>query len=117
MNYANLVVGGVPVVCADLAELFRRNGYEVHTCIYNEQVLDLVGRLRPEVLLLDIEMSELSGLEITEELKRQPALRPRKVIAVVGRCEPDLGARLHAGGFDHHLVKPVNWNDLKALLP
>jgi CheY-like chemotaxis protein len=112
-----LIVDDVPVVCGVLAELFRRNGHEAHTCIYSDQVLELVGRLRPEVLLLDIEMPEVSGLEIAEQLKRQPALRPKKLVAVTGHCEAVMGARIDAAGFDHHLVKPVGWDDLRVVLP
>jgi CheY-like chemotaxis protein len=112
-----LVVDDVPVVCGLIAELFRRHGHEAHTCIYADQVLELVGRLRPDVLVLDIDMPEVGGLEIAEQLKQQPTLRPKKIIAVTGHCHAVMGPRIKAAGIDDHLVKPVSWDDLQAALP
>lgn len=110
-----LVVDDVPVVCGLIADLFRRNGHEAHTCINSGNVLGMVGRLPLDILILDIEMPELNGLEIAERLKDDPR-RPRKVVALTGYNDPVMRAKVAAAGFDHHLVKPVGWDQLKAVL-
>src|ERR1043166_5898465 len=112
-----LVADDVPVVCGLLAELFRQHGHEAHTCICGDQVLELVDRLRPDVLVLDIEMPELTGLAIAERLRQAGARRPNKVIAVTGYNDLPMRTKIAAAGFDHHLVKPVGWDDLSAVLP
>jgi CheY-like chemotaxis protein len=87
------------------------------SCVHGDEVLPMVGRLRPDIPVLDIEMPEVNGLEIAEQLKEYPLLRPKKMVALTGYGDAVMRAMIAAAGFDHHLVKPVGWPELSAVLP
>lgn len=96
--------------------LLQREGHHAFRCYHGADVMEMVERLRPDVLLLDLAMPDLSGYEIAEELRLNPDLRPECVIAVTGYDRDSDRARTAEAGFDHHLVKPVSWDQLQAVL-
>lgn len=96
--------------------LLQREGYNVIPCCHGPDVMELVERLRPDALLLDLAMPDVSGYDIAEELQFNPDLRPRCLIAITGYGRESDRAKSAAAGFDYHLVKPVVWEELKAIL-
>jgi CheY-like chemotaxis protein len=112
-----LVVDDVPVVCGLIADLFQRNGHEAHACVHSEHAPELLQRLRPDVLILDIEMPGVNGFQIAGQLKDLPMLRPKRMVALTGYNDPVMRAKIAAAGFDYHLVKPVGWPELSKVLP
>lgn len=112
-----LIVDDVPLICDLLAGTLRHHGYEPYTCVNGGQVLEMVERLRPEVLLLDIAMPDANGLDLAEQINQHPDLRPKRIVAVTGYNDPVMRQKIAAAGFDHHLVKPVGWYELQTVLP
>ena len=91
------------VVIVDDSEPFRRSarglleldGYDViGEAADGASGLDLVSRLRPDVVLLDIALPDMSGLEIAERL----APAPSHVVLVSSRDPADFGARIRRSG-------------------
>lgn len=80
------------------------------------QVVSITETIQPDALLLDIAMPYLDGLQIAEEFRRRPDIRPRLLIAVTGYGDPCMCDKIAAAGFDHHLVKPVYADDLNGVL-
>jgi PAS domain S-box-containing protein len=79
-------------------------------------VLAKAEAFRPEVILMDVGMPKLNGLETTKRLRRQPWGRETKIIAVTGWGQEGDRERTRAAGCDGHLVKPISLNDLQHLL-
>jgi two-component system CheB/CheR fusion protein len=78
--------------------------------------LAAVRELRLHAVVLDIRLPKLDGLEVARRIRADPANAGLLLIAMTGSSDPrDRAASLDAG-FDHHLVKPVDPDLLRALL-
>ncbi|MCU1511926.1 MAG: hypothetical protein JWM01_1983 [Arthrobacter sp.] len=86
--------------------LLARGGFEVvgmaHT---GQQGLDLAAELLPELVLLDIHLPDMSGLDVLQQLRNRPS-RPLDVLIITASRELDTVRAAMAGGVLHYLVKP-----------
>lgn len=99
---------------ADLfAEMMRLNGYRVIKTYSSEQAIALITQERPDVILLDIMMPNVSGLDILHSMRREPELALIPVVIVSAKATPtDIAAGMEAGA-TIYLTKPVSYMDLK----
>ncbi len=111
-----LIVDDIACIAEMFSRLMQKHGHHCYVCTDSTQVITITETIRPDALLLDIAMPHLSGLEIAEQLKRRPDIRPRLLIAVTGYSDLGMGKRIADAGFDHHLVKPIHTDDLNAAL-
>jgi CheY-like chemotaxis protein len=116
MSLQVLIVDDDPDSAQTLGKLVAIHGYDCRTCTHGADCLATVEELRPEVILLDLSMPQMSGFDIAEELREHEDLRPKMLVAVTGYGDDEHRQRTAAMGFDHHLTKPVNWDELAALL-
>jgi PAS domain S-box-containing protein len=87
-------------------------GAEVRVTYGGAEALAALETWQPEVVLLDIGMPEMDGYELTRRIREQfPDQHPR-LVAVTGWGQEDARQRVQTAGFDHHLVKPVEVDDL-----
>ena len=91
-------------------------GHEVKTAFDGHQALTLGEQFRPELVLLDLGMPQLSGYEVCRRLRSLPWGRGIVVAAMTGWGGPTERAATREAGFDHHLVKPLDPDGLIALL-
>ena len=75
-----LIVEDEPHIVLSLEFLLRREGYDTVSAADGAEGLDLVRRLRPDVVLLDVMMPERNGYEVCRAIKSDPALRSIPVI-------------------------------------
>ena len=99
-----------------LAMLLRLDGHEVHVANDGLEAVEMFGRVRPEVVILDIGMPGLSGHEVARRIRELHSERPVILIAVTGWGQKADKDRAAASGFDHHFTKPVEPTVLSALL-
>lgn len=99
-----------------LAEGFRENGHQVTTAYDGLQALELARTLRPTTVLLDIGLPGMDGYELAVRLRETLAPSPPRLIAITGFGQEADRLRSRAVGIDHHLAKPVDLNELEALL-
>jgi len=99
-----------------LVLLLRDMGHEVDYAINGYAAVDLAKRLRPEVVLLDLNLPGLSGFEVCKRIKAMPELRRTRVIAITAYAKEEYRDRSLAAGCDLHLVKPVDPRELEELL-
>ena len=98
-----------------LRALLELDGYEVHAAADGVESIDLARTKMPEVALVDIGLPGFDGYEVARRMKVLPA-PPRVMIALTGYSEPEDRQRTKDAGFDAHLVKPVDPDDLGRLL-
>ena len=96
--------------------LLQTDGHEVMVAADGAAGLALAREHRPDVVLLDIGLPTLSGYEIATRIRADPALKGTVLVAVTGYGQMHDRARASASGFDHHLVKPVEFRALQELL-
>lgn len=99
-----------------LAMLLQLAGHEVRVAHLGRAALAQAQLFRPQVVLLDIGMPDLSGYDVAQQLRREPWTQGLLLIALTGwGQEADRRQALEAG-FDHHLCKPVDPDQLIRLI-
>jgi two-component system cell cycle response regulator DivK len=72
------------------------------------EALDLVRKLRPDLVLMDIQLPQVSGLEVTRWIKDDPELRMIPVVAVTAFAMKGDEERIREGGCEAYLSKPIS---------
>jgi two-component system CheB/CheR fusion protein len=91
-------------------------GHEVQIANDGAEALDAARAFQPEIMIIDLGMPGLTGYEVAERLRQEPATREAKLVALSGYGGEDTARRCRAAGFDRHLTKPLTEDALQALL-
>ena len=92
-------------------------GWEVQRATDLQSALHVCRAFRPQTVLMDISMPGADGYEVARRLSAIPEVgRDISYIAVTGLGQPDDFRRSKVAGFAHHLVKPVDPNELDHIL-
>ena len=95
------------------AEMMRVSGFRVIKTSKSTPALSLMTAEKPDVILLDIMMPEISGLDILRQMRRDPTLAKIPVIVVTAKSMPaDIKNGMEAGA-STYLTKPVGYLELK----
>ena len=70
----------------------------------------------PDIILLDLGLPGLDGFQVAQTLRADPRFRQTRLIAVSGYGQSEDRKRSEVAGFDHHLVKPVDFAALCATI-
>ena len=117
MNKATriLVVDDEPAVLEVFSMILRRAGYEVWEASNGQQCLQVTRERRPDLVLLDVRLPDLSGMDICRHIKADAALLDIFVVLVSGQATSAAdkvgGAET---GADDYIVKPVNPDEFLA---
>ena len=66
--------------------------------------------------MLDIGLPGMNGYEVAQQLRQRPAFQNTLLVAVTGYGQEEDRRRSQEAGFNHHLTKPVNPDDLQTLI-
>ena len=99
-----------------LAMMLGLLGDEVRTAHDGDEAITAAERFRPEVILMDIGMPRLNGLDATRHIRKEGWGRGIRIIALTGWGQDGDRERSRAAGCDGHLVKPVHLADLEQAL-
>ncbi len=99
-----------------MSMLLQCDGHDIDTAYSGETALRLARELRPDVVLLDIGMPGMLGYEVARRLRGLVESSGALLIAVTGYGRESDVAKARDAGFDHHLVKPVDFDKLRSLL-
>lgn len=99
-----------------MAMLLEAAGHEVHVAYDGAQAVEIAGRTRPEVILLDIGMPKMNGFECARAIRGQPWAAGTLLIALTGWGQEEDKRRAIEAGFDRHLTKPVDRAMLEGAL-
>jgi CheY-like chemotaxis protein len=96
--------------------LLESDGHEVRVASDGAGGLAIAREYKPDVALLDIGLPHMDGFELARRMREDPALGGTLIVAVTGYGQMHDRARASASGFNHHLVKPVEFSALQRLL-
>jgi signal transduction histidine kinase/CheY-like chemotaxis protein len=97
-------------------ELLSMAGFEVQGASTGSEALEMAPAFGPDVVLLDVGLPGLSGYDVARRLRDLPQFVSTVLIAITGYDTAEARALSAAAGFDHHICKPVNFDDLARLL-
>jgi CheY-like chemotaxis protein len=111
-----LVVDDNADAANSLGRLLNLSGYEVHVAHDGLAALGEVTKFQPQVVLLDLGMPGMDGLETASRIRQLTAGKQLSLIAVTGWGQDEDRQRTQAAGFTAHFVKPIKIDQLEALL-
>jgi two-component system cell cycle response regulator DivK len=89
-------------------DLLQANGYETIQTKDGREAMDIARRHRPDLILMDIQLPEISGLEITKMLKGDAELKAIPVIAVTAFAMKGDEEKIREGGCEGYIAKPIS---------
>jgi two-component system, cell cycle response regulator DivK len=92
--------------------ILAAEGYDVTTAIDAEDALRILESLTPRLILMDIQLPRMDGLELTRRLKADPARREIVIIALTAYAMKGDDEKAFAAGCDGYMSKPI---DIDAL--
>jgi len=115
-NLRILVVDDYADAAESLMMLLQAKGHEVQIADCGLKALEKAQAFRPQVVVLDIGLPDLDGYETAKRLRALPETQNAVLIALTGHGQPEDCSRSQSAGFNHHLLKPLNFDELSALL-
>jgi sigma-B regulation protein RsbU (phosphoserine phosphatase) len=97
-----------------LGEVLQSQGYRVGYARDGNQCMDLVGRLSPDLVIVDSELPKLDGLEVTRRIKSENGFHFIPVIISTAQHDPRVRAKAIEYGADDYLTKPISPIELSA---
>jgi two-component system, cell cycle response regulator DivK len=89
-------------------DLLEYHGYTLITATLGRAAVDLAREHRPDLILLDIQLPDITGMEVAEQLKAREETRAIPIIAVTAFAMSGDRAKVLASGCDDYLAKPFN---------
>jgi two-component system CheB/CheR fusion protein len=111
-----LVVDDNADAASSIAMLLRMHGQEVEVEERGTAAIERLKARRPDILLLDIGLPDVSGYEVAREARKVPGGDRIRIYALTGYGQQEDRRRTIEAGFDGHLVKPIAPADLVALV-
>jgi CheY-like chemotaxis protein len=111
-----LVVDDSPDAADTLAMMLQLVGQDARAAYDGPSALCLARDFRPALVFLDIGMPGMNGFDVAHRLPEEPGLGGTVLVAVTGWGQDEDRRRSAEAGFDHHLVKPVEPDDVQKVL-
>lgn len=92
-------------------DLLEVQGYRILQTASGDEAFRLAMDEQPDLILMDIQLPEKSGLDVTRELKAEPKVQNIPVVAVTAFAMRDDEERIRAAGCDDYLAKPISVTD------
>ena len=114
MNARILIVEDAPPNILALTSVLKEHGYQVSVATNGRQALDVLDRVRPDLILLDVMMPEMDGFETCQHIKASTKWREIPLIFLTSKNEPtDIVRGFELGAVDY-VAKPFNAHELLA---
>jgi DNA-binding response OmpR family regulator len=107
-----LIADDEPNILISLEYLMKREGYEVHVARDGQEALDVMQRVRPQLVLLDVMMPGKTGFEVCQALRSDEALKGTLVLMLTAKGRDTDVARGLGVGADAYMTKPFSTQEL-----
>jgi CheY-like chemotaxis protein len=111
-----LIVDDNPVNLKLIRILLVGEGYNVHTAGDAEEALRVLQDLRPRLILMDIQLPGIDGLELTRQLKANPLTRDIRILGLTAYAMKGDEEKIMAAGCDGYIAKPIDTRTLPRVI-
>ena len=94
----------------------RAGGYTLLKATDGEEALDVALKERPALIIMDIQLPKLSGLEVTRKLRQVPEFNNVSIVAVTAYAMKGDEEKFIAAGCNAYLAKPINTRELPKMI-
>jgi two-component system cell cycle response regulator DivK len=115
-NNSVLIVDDTPVNLKLVRVLLSRQGFDVRTASTAEEALEVAETFRPRLVLADIQLPGMDGLEMTRRLKSAPQTRDTIVLALTAFAMKGDEEKAFEAGCDGYITKPIDTRSFPALI-
>ncbi|WP_372714550.1 response regulator [Ilyobacter sp.] len=112
MSRTILIVDDDPTICSELQKELKRNFFPTHVAGNSKDALEILNKNKIDIILLDIFMPDIDGLDMLEKVKAKwPAI---EVIIITGYSSQDVAIKALRRGAIDYLEKPINYEELNT---
>jgi len=111
-----LIVEDNPLNMRLIEMTLRLKGYELLKATDGEEALNMAIREKPDLIIMDLNLPKVSGLEVTKELRQMPAFNHIPIIAVTAHAMKGDMKKIIEAGCDAYLPKPINTHQLPRVV-
>lgn len=97
-------------------DLLGANGYVTYETKEGIEAISLTRNVQPDLIVMDIQLPEISGLDITRKIKADSQIKHIPIIAVTAFAMKDDEEKIMAAGCEAYLSKPIAIDDFLALI-
>ncbi len=114
MSHSILVIDDNELNLKLAEKILTLSGYQVLVANRGEQGIDVALAHRPDLILLDIRLPDIDGLEVLRRLRSFPETRKISVLAMTAQAMPEEVDRFVAAGCDGYVQKPISITSFRA---
>jgi len=111
-----LIVDDYVDVAQSLAQVFESEGHEVEVAYNGMEALEKAQLFCPQLMIIDIGLPDISGYDVAKRLRLFPETQAAILVAVSGFGQEKEQALAYAAGFNHHLLKPLDFQMLAIIV-
>ena len=111
-----LIVDDEPVTAESLADMISLLGHKAQVTLSPRTAIQSIQRKAPNLILLDLNMPGVDGLEVCRYIKRDPAASDIPVIFITAEDDPTVIEKAKEAGASGYMVKPVDFEALETVL-
>lgn len=109
-----LIADDEPNIVISLEFLLQREGYHVLVARDGQEALDTIALMSPDLVLLDVMLPRVSGYEVCQQIRENPAVAGTKVLMLTAKGREVEVSKGMALGADAYVTKPFSTKDLLA---
>jgi len=94
----------------------KPHGYTLLEATDGEQALEIAVRDKPDLIIMDVQLPKVSGLEVTRRLRQMPAFKHIPIIAITAYAMKGDKEKVVEAGCDAYLPKPINTRELPGFV-
>lgn len=96
--------------------MLKLSGYDVLEALDGREAVESVMRNRPDLVLMDLSLPCVDGLQATREIRQQPEFQTLPIIFITGYDSKETMDSIHATGGTNCINKPIEFDDLKKMI-
>lgn len=111
-----LIVDDDPDFCVLLREMLKWRGFEVSVAYSASDAISSRGQVHPEIMLVDIQMPEVDGLELIRKIRSDKSFANTPIIVITATAIQDMLLASREAGADFFLTKPLTYFELERTI-